>query len=242
MNKIKQIKTEYGFINILTNDFIGKYFLNGIYLDDEIIKKIFEIIPKNKNIIDIGANIGSHTLRYSKYVDNNCKVYSFEPQKFIFDNLLSKTIEDNELKNVKLFNIALGNKNITGSMNKLCDKGRPMNYDTNYETNFGGTNIGFGGQPVDIKTLDSFNFDNIGFIKIDVEGAEKIVIQGAKETLKKNRPIVIYEKNYKTLTEDMNKMFDLKYSEINFDIKSFFMDELKYSSMENFGNDIICYP
>ena len=167
MNKIKSVNTKYGKINIMTNDFIGKFFLKGIYWDDDNINKLFSIIPKNKNIIDIGANIGSHTLAYSRYVNDENNVYSFEPQQFIFENLLSKTISDNNITNVNLYNVAIGNKNTECSINKVCDKGRPVNYDTDYETNFGGMNLGFGGQKIDMKTLDSYNFDNIGFIKID---------------------------------------------------------------------------
>lgn len=242
MNKIKQVKTKYGYINVMTNDFIGKYFLKNKYWDDDNINNILLVIKQNKSIIDIGANIGSHTLQYSKYIDDGCKVYSFEPQTFLFKNLLSKTVADNELKNVELFNCALGHKNIDGSMNKLCDKGRELNYNINSETNFGGLNLGKGGEKISIKTLDSFNFDNIGFIKIDVEGAEKLVILGAIQTLKRNRPIVLYENNYKQITNDMRKMFNLTDSEYYFNIELFFLKYLKYSKLERVGDDIICFP
>ncbi len=69
-----------------------------------------------------------------------------------------------------------------------------------------------------------------------------MVIQGAKETLRKNRPIVYYESNYKQITNDMVNMLNLSTNEIMFDIQSFFINELKYSKLEKLGNDIMCYP
>jgi FkbM family methyltransferase len=58
----------------------------------------------------------------------------------------------------------------------------------------GGTHVGGDGEcNVDLKTLDSFDFQNVDFLKIDVEGFEDQVIAGARETILRARPVVIVE-------------------------------------------------
>ena len=63
---------------------------------------------KNKNIIDAGGYIGDYAIIFSDYTDN--KVYSFEPFKSNYD-LMLKTIELNDIKNIVPINMALGNEN-----------------------------------------------------------------------------------------------------------------------------------
>jgi hypothetical protein len=51
-------------------------------------------------------------------------------------------------------------------------------------------------EEIEINTLDSYNFDNIGFIKMDVEENELDVLKGAKETLiRSNYPKILFESN-----------------------------------------------
>jgi hypothetical protein len=46
-----------------------------------------------------------------------------------------------------------------------------------------------------VKTLDSYNFDKVDFIKIDVEGYEPEVLEGAKQLINRHRPIIFFEVN-----------------------------------------------
>ncbi len=60
------------------------------------------------------------------------------------------------------------------------------------------TNVVVNGTPMTtspLRTVDSFKFSNIDFIKIDVEGDEQSVLEGALETLKEYRPVVVLEQN-----------------------------------------------
>jgi len=73
-------------------------------------------------------------------------------------------------------------------------------YDTNqHGHNKGGLGIGEGGEKIDIITLDSLNLPGLDFLKIDVEGAEGLVIQGASETIRKYKPVIFFEHNYQTI-------------------------------------------
>ena len=64
-----------------------------------------------------------------------------------------------------------------------------------YTSNAAGRIKGNGPREVIIKKLDSFNYNNIGFIKIDVEGYEPRVLQGAKETVERCNPVICCEIN-----------------------------------------------
>ena len=84
---------------ILKNDFYEFWELN----------QLKKILRKPKIILDIGANIGNHTIYFSKIMD--AKVYAFEPQKSIF-NILKRNIEINNLKSkTEIFNFGLGDEN-----------------------------------------------------------------------------------------------------------------------------------
>jgi FkbM family methyltransferase len=242
MDKIKKISTKYGDFFVMNNDFIGRKMLSGEYFEGEIIERLIKYIKPNSNVIDIGANIGVHSIAYANEM-KNCTIHSFEPQKFICDNLLRKTISLNNITNIIVYNEALGHKNTKTTMNKYCDKGRILDYNITQETNFGGQSLGEDGESVDMRYLDYYNFENVSLIKIDVEGAEKIVISGAIETIKKNRPVVFYEDFApKRLTKEMISMFNLPSDIINFDIEKFFLTELKYSSLVRVGDNYLCLP
>ena len=59
-----------------------------------------QLVKDNENIIEIGSNIGTHTIPLAKHVFNGGMVYAIEPQSQNH-KLLSNNIKDNELKNVK---------------------------------------------------------------------------------------------------------------------------------------------
>lgn len=141
---------------------------------------------KSKVSLDIGANIGAHTVYLSKYFQ---EVHAFEPQKRVFD-LLSKNTAINNVQNAKLYNIALGNKEEILYLKK---------FDTEKNTNQGGIGIvgahnqSEAGEKINSKHLDSFGIDKVGLIKIDVEGFEYQVLRGGYNTIKNSKPIIIIE-------------------------------------------------
>ena len=57
----------------------------------------------------------------------------------------------------------------------------------------GGVQIGQGGETVEMVTLDAFSFSNVSLMKVDVEGAERLVFWGAREMLRRNKPSIIVE-------------------------------------------------
>ena len=147
------------------------------------IKLIPQLLSNCNRAIDIGANVGVWSYWLSKYAK---QVESFEPNPKVFNAL--KNIK---IKNVNSYNIALSNK--TGSVDLLIPKG------SKGFSNQGASlsSIKVQGEhksiSIEAKRLDEYNFLDVDFIKIDVEGHEHEVIEGARETIKKFKPTMVIE-------------------------------------------------
>ena len=147
------------------------------------IKIIPNLLVNCNRAVDIGANVGVWSYWLSKYAK---QVESFEPNPKIFNAL--KNIK---IKNVNSYNIALSNK--TGSVDLLIPKG------SKGFSNQGASlsSIKVQGEhksiSIEAKRLDEYNFLDVDFIKIDVEGHEHEVIEGARETIKKFKPTMVIE-------------------------------------------------
>jgi FkbM family methyltransferase len=133
-------------------------------------------IKNYKVFIDVGANIGGYSIRATKY----CKVYAIEPLPRNY-----KILKINEkLNNVKInsFNIAAGNKN--GKVKLYYTQGNRGCPSVKHEQNYF--------IEVKMKPLDEIiNEESIDLIKIDVEGAEDLVLEGARDCLKRTKMVII---------------------------------------------------
>lgn len=143
----------------------------------------------NTNIIDIGAHIGTFSLMSSKYISDNSHIYSFEP---IYSKILTMNINENNLTDkVKVFPIGLSNKQ-EKLESGFIDFSASVNYgytriDTLKEADKESKYI------INVEKLDDLNIDNISFMKIDVEGNERKVLEGAYNTIVKNTPTILIE-------------------------------------------------
>jgi len=174
--------------------------------------------------IDIGANIGLWSKDLSEYFDNTV---CFEPNKKCI-KFLKKNI--NEKKSV-IYNFALGSDNTQMNLyTPSFSGGSSFINNTKIGLNEDGSNIygefskNTSKQKTIVKTLDSFNFQNVDFIKIDVQGFELEVLKGAYKTLRANSPIICIEEN----------LPDLKESEIYN-----FLIELNYQVVDRISKEII---
>jgi FkbM family methyltransferase len=168
------------------------YLHAGLYNEPETFKFIMKSIKNSKVFIDVGANIGGYAIRAAKY----CKVYAIEPFPRNY-----KILKINEkLNNVKInsFNIAAGNKN-----EKVKLYYTPRKWDEpsiKQEQNYF--------VEVEMKPLDEIiNEESIDLMKIDVEGAEDLVLEGARNCLKRTKMVIIersesFPKAYRILKEE----------------------------------------
>jgi FkbM family methyltransferase len=176
-------------IRIFAFDYISHQInLYGQYEKDELI--LLEKFLKSKNInlkkykcLDIGANIGNHSIYFASLFD---QVVAFEPNKRTAD-LLELNVE--HLRNVKVIRSGASNYN-----------GETFIFEN--PINIGGSTIikhksllpvGSKLQNINLKSIDGLKFKNVLLIKIDVEGHELFVIKGAKKLITREKPIIIFE-------------------------------------------------
>ena len=153
-------------------------------------------------VIDVGANIGGFAIPVAQSLMSNAgKIYCFEPQRIIFQQLCANSFL-NRLDNVFTYNVALGENNGTLDIPEL-DFGKSQNCGgfsidpmIRKEVAAEFTNISSGASSaVEMRTLDSFElFENVAFIKADIEGTELEFFKGATETLYQNNyPPILFE-------------------------------------------------
>jgi len=171
---------------VLPQTNIEYYISNGLF-EKDLIAWTVQFCSKDKNMLDIGAHSGT----YSISLADNCKhIYAFEPQKMTYYSLCGSIALSNIL-NVTCINYGLGSDDQVGvtTLNIVSLDGGGSTLHQN-------ANQIIATEEIQIRTLDSFNLSNIGFIKMDVEENEIFVLQGAQNTLKKsNYPTIIFESN-----------------------------------------------
>lgn len=175
--------SKYDWFNIYTfkNDLMGKDIANGKCWEPHIVKFLNNNLTKESTFIDVGSNYGWHSIIASKL----CKeVHSFEPQKVMCE-IQKMSILENNLENCHIYDIALGETTKDAKMVSI-------NY-LQEGINIGDLSLGSDGESIRVKTIDSFNFNRIDVIKIDVQGYETFVLDGALESIKQHKPIMIIE-------------------------------------------------
>ena len=170
---------------------ISDYLEHAIYFGfkDKAQDELFALCKSGAIIIDIGTNIGYVLLNFARIAGNRGVVFGFEPNPITYNKCM-KNISLNDFSNIKVFNMALGNE----SKEKILIVPYSRNMGGAYLTS---TNSSDGGTKVAMNMLDSFVMENqiskIDLIKIDVEGFEFNVLNGAKESIKKYKPILFIE-------------------------------------------------
>lgn len=180
------------------------------------------------NIIDIGANIGSFSLKVAKYLhknNSNYKVYAFEPYKKIF-TLLKKNLNLNKAINnsIILENTPISNKDNQNYLVKIVKNNLGANklYSINKKINDTRSRTS---ASVSLDTYILRNkIQNISFIKIDVEGMEIEVLEGAKKVLKKNSPTLFIEINEKVYNKNGKSIIPFL-TKFNLQKKNFYIEK-----------------
>lgn len=165
---------------------------NG-YLDSQIYAlKLYEphiVTQFIKNIhegyvcLDIGANIGHHTVIMSQCAGKSGHVYAYEPIPYIREQM-ENSLAMNDIINVTTIPDALSDKEgeMILSINPGNVAGSSFVNDSKSEK-----------MSVIVRTLDSYDYKRIDFMKIDVEGFEYNVLLGGEKTIATHRPKILFE-------------------------------------------------
>lgn len=174
-----------------------KFIKDNSFLQDEFI------------FIDIGANIGIYSIFVSKYFKNCINIYAFEPIPRTF-NFLKKNIAKNNIKNIKLHNIALSDQNKNVTMSTLSKNGTDQSAIYSIKNKNG----------IQVKSNKLDNIINLTkkrlFVKCDTEGHDLNVMRGMINNLKQNKCLIQIENNNKTEDiGDLLKQFNFELIKIN---------------------------
>ena len=178
--KIAEVEGQGRFYLDDIDDVIKRPLRNGVMWEPYLVNLIPLHVKPGTTVIDAGAHIGTHTVTMARAAGRKGRVYSFEPQKKLYRELVHN-LRINGLGNVVPLRFAVGDRPGMVEMSKSA-KG-----------NEGGTAIGAGGDKVELRTIDSFGFRNVSFMKIDVEGFEDHVLDGAAQTIRTQHPALLVE-------------------------------------------------
>ncbi|MDC3053986.1 FkbM family methyltransferase [bacterium] len=222
------------------NDLIQKSLVNNIQWNNSILFIIGQLIKKFnlKHFLNIGCHIGTVALPLSKYIK---KVTAIEAYPLTFQHL-EEHIKINNLKNIEVFNLAIGDenkkiyflddeniriKNNSGGMHVITD-GDILNKRLS-------SNIHSKKYSNEMKKLDDLNISNFDILLADVEGKEYELLKGGKNKIIKYKPIIIVEiwNNKKRNLESMQTTSD---EIINY------VKNLGYILIKQLGDNYIFFP
>ena len=174
----------------LKTDHVANTIKKGLCFDEEIIEVAKQYIKKDTAVLDIGANYGQMTVVLSKHIAGMGagKVYSFEAEPFV-GKVLQNNVEINHCRNVEVILGAVYYKAGEKVVFPEPDFKRFGAYGS-----YGIDPLATSGRTVETLTIDSLQIkEPISFIKVDIQGSDLFALQGAKETILKNKPAIIFE-------------------------------------------------
>lgn len=160
----------------------------GVWCEHEILL-LQRLLRTGAVVIDAGANYGAHTLPFCRFVGSTGRVYAFEPQRLVFQALCA-TVALNSLTNAHCFHAALGAER--GHIDvPLLDFATTNNFGA--VTLLGTTHPQLAHERVPVMRIDDLDLPRCDLIKADVEGMEKALLEGGRQTIKKFHPVLYLE-------------------------------------------------
>jgi len=223
------------------SDLFRRFVIQQQY-EAELVKQCMALLDVNRDVIDVGANIGFFSVLFAQHLDHK-KVLSIEPTKCalyrLYKNLALNNVQDRVIVFEGVASNFIGNTEIKTIQGKeeYSSLGEMKHPSILHET--------FSLEKIASTTLDEltkqYSLDP-GFIKIDVEGVEHLVFEGAQNILSENRPIILAELSDYLLKRNGSSALQV----INF-IKKYQYDVIDPIhpnlpvGKEEFGN-ILCLP
>ena len=181
-------KSKFGTFCGFQNDYLYQSALSSGSNEPHFEEIIERLINENSVVLDVGSNIGTHSILLSKKAKSG-QVYAFEPQSLVF-SILQNNLLLNNCTNVTPYRFAVSDvNNSVISMEAFSFSGERIN---NGATRVDSKSRGYG-DLVLTRNLDSFKFRAVDFIKMDIQGSEVNALFGAEELIARHRPIIFIE-------------------------------------------------
>jgi len=196
----------YGHMVFNRNDqFIGRSLeLYGEFSTGET-ELFAQILRPGDIVIEVGANIGAHTLFLARTVAPNGFVIALEPQRLAFQTLCANMVL-NSITHAICLPVAAGDAHGKINVPQL---------DPMAKNNFGGLELGgpVPGEIIEVVPLDSLQIPRLRMVKVDVEGMETAVLKGAHQMIDKFRPIMYVENDRADKSQELAELIkSMKYT------------------------------
>lgn len=163
---------------VLDRVFLALYAIYKRYFEAGPIDRLREFVPRGSLVVNVGANVGFFSLRFAKWVDDDGEVISIEPENRNYDNLISALKREGLLNRVHAVKAVAAA--VPGMVLLEINRRHPADHKLSRDHT---------GVPVTAVTLDELVQDKRllrpALVKIDVQGAEMLVLKGASGILKK---------------------------------------------------------
>jgi FkbM family methyltransferase len=173
-------------------DIVANAIINNRIFEEEIVECAKKYIRPGSIVLDVGANYGQMTVLFSKIVNDNGKIYSFEANNFVFE-VLKKNILVNNCSNVEpVFGAVhnVENEILIFPEQNFERFGAYGSYGIDY-------NKSKSGKEVRSLTIDSLNLSsNVSFMNVDIQGGDLFAMKGAIQTIKRNKMPILFEFEY----------------------------------------------
>ena len=172
-------------------------FLFGTF-ESEIVNIAHQVVPESGTVIDIGANIGAHALRFAAMVGDRGSVYAFEPTDYAFAKL-SRNIGLNpniapRIHAMQVLLLASAGQEKPHAVYASWPLASASDVQNVHEVHFGALKPLEGAQ---VSTLDQMaqqlGLAKVDLVKLDVDGNELFVLQGGRQILRTHRPFIVME-------------------------------------------------
>ena len=182
----------------------------GKIFEPEVVDVAQQYIKKGTVVLDVGANFGQMSIMFSRFAGSNGSIYAFEADNYIYD-ILKLNIKANNIKNINPICKAVYNNNGNAMLYPVQDFKKFDSYGS-----YGLDPNANEGRKVETITIDSLNIQEpISFMKVDVQGSDLFVLEGAIETIKRHKMPILFE-----YEEQFNEQFNTKWQDYSDFIES----------------------
>jgi FkbM family methyltransferase len=186
-------------------------------LGEPELRILADLVPRGCTALDIGANRGYYSYALAKIAD---QVEAFEPHPG-----LARFLRRKLGRSVHVHEVALSNRSGSAILHiPQVKTGIDVHYNSSIKKVYAFEK--YIEVEVRVTTLDEFGFDDVGFIKIDVEGSDMDVIEGGRQTIARNRPNMVVEITAHTHTDPLACIEQIKRT-FDYDARIMVGDDLK---------------
>lgn len=180
--------------------------------EPETVRSYKKIVKAGDVVLDIGANIGAHTLPLAQAVGDHGKVIAFEPTDYAYAKLTQNCLLNPGLaERIHCLQVMLVDSEIAGKSTPGLYSSWPLKEETGQHEQHQGrlmTTVGAEARTLDSVIL-SLELDRVDFIKLDIDGFECGMMRGASEVLSKWKPTIVMELSPYVLEEQGSSLDEL---------------------------------